>query len=152
MQRFFARITAFSASSQITLALDPGVHLGNRLLPQRLAHLAIVHETQPLQFFENQHRLHRPVQHRRGQTDVRRVGPRLTVEATLDDVVGIRQSRRQRAFANLGPFGIRCTDLALLPLLALLSCRHQPVRFTMEGTSLLASIDATKSYDYHIDY
>ena len=137
MQRFFARITASSASPQTALALHPGLHLGNRLLPNHLARLAIVHETLPLQFFENQYRLHGPAQHRRGQTYVGRVGPRLAIEAALDDVVGVRQSCRLRAFADFSPFGIRCTDPALLPLFALLSRRHQPARTPMEDTLYL---------------
>ena len=58
MPRCFARITASSASSEIGLAVDPGVRFGNHQPPQRLA--AQVLEASPFQLFENQYRMHRP--------------------------------------------------------------------------------------------
>ena len=95
MPRCFARITASSASSEIGLAVDPGVRFGNHQPPQRLA--AQVLEASPFQLFENQYRMHRPAQHRRGQAGMRRTVRQWT---GLPVGVGIAETRTLAKIAN----------------------------------------------------
>ena len=104
MPTCFESFTKSSVSSETRLAVDLDIGIGNELLPKLPGALDL--EAPLFQPFENQHRPHRPEQHRWGQAARGRACGRLTGETASPDVFGIRQVRRIRRLADARPIGI----------------------------------------------